>query len=124
MKIKSYFLLFFISSSLLVFSQDMQEGFTYLETGEYQQAETFFQIILKEHPDNKTARLCYGRAIGLNGNTEQANTLFTNLLADYPSDFEVKLNYGESLLWNNNFPEAKTYFKGLVAEDPKAFLHF
>ena len=121
MKIKSYFLLFFISSSLLVFSQDMQEGFTYLETGEYQQAETFFQIILKEHPDNKTARLCYGRAIGLNGNTEQANTLFTNLLADYPSDFEVKLNYGESLLWNNNFPEAKTYFKGLVAEDPKSF---
>ena len=99
----------------------MQEGFTYLETGEYQQAETFFQIILKEHPDNKTARLCYGRAIGLNGNTEQANTLFTNLLADYPSDFEVKLNYGESLLWNNNFPEAKTYFKGLVAEDPKSF---
>ena len=121
MKIKSYFLLFFIYSSLLVFSQDMQEGFTYLETGEYQQAETFFQIILKEHPDNKTARLCYGRAIGLNGNTEQANTLFTNLLADYPSDFEVKLNYGESLLWNNNFPEAKTYFKGLVAEDPKSF---
>jgi tetratricopeptide (TPR) repeat protein len=99
----------------------MQEGFTYLETGEYQQAETFFQTILKEHPDNKTARLCYGRAIGLNGNTEQANTLFTNLLADYPSDFEVKLNYGESLLWNNNFSEAKIYFKGLVAEDPKSF---
>ena len=81
----------------------------------------FFETILKEHPDNKTARLCYGRAIGLNGNPKQANTLFTNLLADYPSDFEVKLNYGESLLWNSNFPKAKTYFKSLIDEDPKSF---
>ena len=121
MTIKFYFLLFFISTSFLAFSQDMQEGFNYLETGEYQEAETFFQTILKEHPDNKTARLCYGRAIGLNGNTEQANVLFTKLLADYPSDFEVKLNYGESLLWNSDFSKAKTYFKVLVEEDPKSF---
>ncbi len=102
-------------------AQNMQEGFTYLETGEYQEAEIFFETILKEHPDNKTARLCYGRAIGLNGNPKQANTLFTNLLADYPSDFEVKLNYGESLLWNSNFLKAKTYFKSLIDEDPKSF---
>jgi tetratricopeptide (TPR) repeat protein len=121
MKHKFLLLLPLLLNAFFSYSQDMQEGFTYLETGEYQQAETFFQTILKEHPDNKTARLCYGRAIGLNGNTEQANTLFTNLLADYPSDFEVKLNYGESLLWNNNFTEAKTYFKELVAEDPKSF---
>lgn len=121
MKLKFLLLFPLLLNAFFSYSQDMQEGFTYLETGEYQQAETFFQTILKEHPDNKTARLCYGRAIGLNGNTEQANTLFTNLLADYPSDFEVKLNYGESLLWNNNFTEAKTYFKELVAEDPKSF---
>ena len=121
MKTKSYLLLFFAFYSFFVFSQDMQEGFTYLETGEYQQAETFFKSILEGHPDNKTARLCYGRAIGLNGKSEEAKTLFKNLLADYPSDFEVKLNYGEALLWNNNFLKAKTYFKGLVEEDPKSF---
>lgn len=113
-----------ISFFLIVFSitaQDMKEGFTYLETGKYAQAETFFNTILKDHPNNKTARLCYGRAIGLNGKAAEANVLFTGLLADYPNDFEVKLNYGESLLWNSNFTDAKVYYKGLVTEDPKSF---
>jgi len=103
------------------YSQNMQEGFTYLETGKYQKAEVFFENVLKNYPKNKTARLCYGRAIGLKGNAEKAKTLFTNLLRDYPSDFEVKLNYGESLLWNKNFTQAKTYFKALVTQDPESF---
>ncbi|WP_299120314.1 tetratricopeptide repeat protein [uncultured Winogradskyella sp.] len=109
---------------LIVFSasaQNMQVGFTYLETGKYAQAESFFSTILKDYPDNKTARLCYGRAIGLNGKAQDANDLFTDLLKDYPNDFEVKLNYGESLLWNNNFAAAKTYYKELVTEDSKNF---
>jgi len=109
---------------LLVFSsnaQDMQEGFTYLETGQYAQAETFFNTILKEYPENKTARLCYGRAIGLNGNAEAANVIFTNLLKDFPNDFEVKLNYGESLLWNSKFEAAKSYYSDLVTESPESF---
>ena len=121
MKIKSYLLLFLTFYSFFVFSQDMQEGYTYLETGEYLEAETFFKTILEGQPDNKTARLCYGRAIGLNGKSEDAKALFIDLLKDYPSDFEVKLNYGEALLWNSNFLKAKTYFKGLVEEDPKSF---
>ena len=99
----------------------MQEGFTYLETGKYAQAETFFDMVLKEYPQNKTARLCYGRAVGLNGDAQKANTLFTNLLQDYPTDFEVKLNYGESLLWNQNFSKAKIYYSGLVSETPESF---
>ncbi len=111
--------LFFIVCSAS--TQNMQEGFTYLETGKYNQAETFFNTILKDYPNNKTARLCYGRAIGLNGQPEEAYILFTDLLADYPNDFEVKLNYGESLLWNSNFTDAKVYYQGLVNEDPKSF---
>ncbi|MFP4844931.1 tetratricopeptide repeat protein [Winogradskyella sp. PE311] len=113
-----------ITFFLIVFgvtAQNMQEGFTYLETGKYALAESFFETILKDYPDNKTARLCYGRAIGLNGKAQEANTLFTDLLKDYPNDFEVKLNYGESLLWNNNFSAAKSYYKGIVTEDPKSF---
>ncbi len=121
MTLKSRITLAFLCLVFGISAQNMQEGFTYLETGKYAKAEGFFQEVLKEHPTNKTARLCYGRAIGLNGNSEAANTLFTNLLADYPNDFEVKLNYAESLLWNNNFSEAKTYYKGLVKEEPKSF---
>lgn len=115
--ITSFFLLLVILSN----AQDMQEGFSLLETGKFSQAETFFDMILKDYPTNKTARLCYGRAVGLNGNAEKANTIFTNLLKDYPNDFEVKLNYGESLLWNKNFSEAKIYYKDLVVEAPESF---
>jgi tetratricopeptide (TPR) repeat protein len=114
-------LLFFIFFSLQGFGQDMKEGFTYLETGKYQQAEVFFNNILKEYPTNKTARLCYGRAIGLNGNATDAVTLFTNLLKDYPTDFEVKLNYAESLLWSKNYPDAKIYYQTLLKENDKSF---
>ena len=121
MKIKSYLLLYFVSCSFSIFSQDMQQGYTYLETGEYQQAEMFFETILKEHPDNKTARVCYGRAIGLNGKPKQAKIIFISLLADYPIDLEVRLNYGESLLWNSNFLKAKSYFEALIEEEPKSF---
>jgi len=99
----------------------MKEGFTYLETGKYQQAETFFKTILEEYPKNKTARLCYGRAIGLNGNAAEAKKIFTDLVNDYPTDFEVKLNYGESLLWNKEFNLAKAYYQKLVQEDTESF---
>ncbi|WP_298496285.1 tetratricopeptide repeat protein [uncultured Algibacter sp.] len=121
MPLKKSLLFLALFVSFLTFAQDMQEGFTYLETGKYAKAETFFKTVLKDYPDNKTARLCYGRAIGLHGKPEDANKLFIDLLADYPSDFEVKLNYGESLLWTSNFPKAKTFFKGLIDEDPKSF---
>jgi len=99
----------------------MKEGFTYLETGKYPEAEKFFETVLKEYPTNKTARLCYGRAIGLNGNAAEAKTIFTALVKDYPNDFEVKLNYGESLLWNNEFNLAKAYYQKLVQENAKSF---
>jgi tetratricopeptide (TPR) repeat protein len=111
----------FIFFSLQGFGQDMKEGFTYLETGKYKEAEVFFKDVLKEYPKNKTARLCYGRAIGLNGKATDAVTLFTNLLKDYPTDFEVKLNYAESLLWSKNYADAKIYYQTLLKEDDKSF---
>lgn len=117
-----YILLFsFLFIGVFCFSQNMKEGFTYLETGKYQQAEIFFKTVLKEYPNNKTARLCYGRAIGLNGNASEAKKVFSGLLQDYANDFEVKLNYGESLLWNNEFNLAKAYYQKLVKEDTNSF---
>ncbi len=115
----SFFILFFICLSS--FSQDMKEGFTYLETGKYKEAESFFKKTLKTYPTNKTARLCYGRATGLNGKAIEAVKLFTNLLKDYPTDFEVKLNYAESLLWSKNYPDAKVYYQTLLKENDKSF---
>ncbi len=119
LKYFSIIILFFLSFNII--SQEMKEGFNYLETGNYKDAETFFKEVLKEYPANKIARLCYGRAIGLSGKTKKAVQLFTNLLQDYPSDFEVKLNYAESLLWNKNYPQAKVYYQTLLKEDNKSF---
>ena len=121
MRLKYFSLCLFFFASLNIISQEMEEGFKYLETGKYKKAEFFFKEILKTHPKNKTARLCYGRAVGLIGASEKAVQLFTRLLQDYPSDFEVKLNYAESLLWNRNFLKAKGYYEKLIKENKTSF---
>lgn len=113
-----------IALSFLAFfgyTQNMQEGFTFLETGKYQQAETYFKSVLVEYPNNKTAKLCYGRAVGLNGKAEQAVSIFTSLLNTYPNDFEIQLNYAEGLLWNKNYTEAKQYYETLVLKNNTSF---
>ena len=121
MRLKLYFIIPFLLFSSLLFAQNMQEGFTYLETGKYNKAEIFFKDILNQFPNNKTAKLCYGRAIGLNGKPEEALDIFTQLTKDYTNDFEIKLNYGEALLWNKNFASAKSYFSNLIKEQPNSF---
>ncbi|ALJ06484.1 hypothetical protein APS56_15670 [Pseudalgibacter alginicilyticus] len=111
--------LFIITS--FAYAQDMQEGFSYLETGKYAKAETFFETVLKNHSTNKTAKLCYGRAVGLQGQSEKAVAIFTDLLKVYPNDFEIKLNYAEALLWNKNYAEAKSFYNILIKEDKQSF---
>ncbi len=115
-------LLILLLFTLNLFSQtSLDKGFNYLETGKYAQAEVFFKNYLKKDPSNKTAKLCYGRAIGLNGKTVEAVSLFTKLLEEYPKDYEIKLNYAESLLWNKNFDAAEGYYEKLVLEDSLSF---
>ncbi len=121
MRTKFYNLLVLFFISAIAYTQNMQEGFTYLETGKYQKAEAFFETILKDYPDNKTAKLCYGRAVGLQGASGKAVAIFTDLLKLYPEDFEVKLNYAESLLWDKNYTDAKAFYENLIKEDDKSF---
>lgn len=117
---KVLFVVFLLLNTLL-FAQQMQEGFTYLEMGKYQKAVVFFESILKEYPNNKTARLCYGRAIGLSGNSAKAVQLFTALKTQYPTDFEIQLNYAESLLWDKQFALAEGLYKKLATQQPSSF---
>ena len=121
MKFSTQLFVYFILYSSICISQNMKEGFTYLETGKYKQAEIFFENILVSYPKNKTAKLCYGRALGLNGKGKRATTIFINLLERHPQDFEIKLNYAESLLWNENYNKAKDYYKNLLKENPNSF---
>lgn len=114
-------LLLLLLWSFIGFTQNMDEGFKALETGDFVKAERFFNDILQSYPDNKTAQLCYARAIGLNGKPREAKSRFKSLLEKYPGDFELELNYAESLLWNQEFIEAKSYYEGLLEKKPKSF---
>lgn len=118
---KSTFLLFLLMSKFCL-AQDMKEGFNYLETGKFAKAEEFFTTILVSYSDNKTARLCYARAVGLNKQPEKALSLFVDLKKEYPNDLEIQLNYAEALLWNNKFTEAKGYYSVLVEQNPTNFV--
>ncbi len=112
-------LIFMITSTLV--SQNMQQGFDFLETGKYEEAKSFFSDVLKEFPENKTARLCYGRAVGLSGDSKNAVLVFTQLRSEFPEDFEIKLNYAEALLWDKQFITAETFYEKLVIEDSSSF---
>lgn len=110
----------FILTNLLGQSK-MQKGFTLLEEGNFQEAESFFFTYLKSDPENKTALLCYGRAVGLSGEPNKATGLFTKLLESYPTDFEVAINYNESFLWAKKYNEAKPLYAQLVIDYPEKF---
>ncbi len=114
-------IIFICFSVLISYAQEMKEGFTYLETGNYTEAKTFFENILKSYPTNRTARLCFGRAVGLCGDSKQAVSIFKILLNEYPNDFEIKLNYAESLLWDQQFDKAESFYKKLVEDDETSF---
>jgi len=58
MRIIIVFLLFLIS--ITSWGQiSMTKGFEYLESGQFKEAEFFFEDLLKKEPNNKTATLCY-----------------------------------------------------------------
>jgi tetratricopeptide (TPR) repeat protein len=114
--------LFLITFSIIANAQDMSKGFSNLEKGEFDQAEVFFATILKDYPQNKTARLCYARAIGLNNQPEKALQNFVALKKEYSGDLEIELNYAEALLWNKKFDEAKVFYTELVAKNPTSFV--
>lgn len=97
--------LLFLAPALLQ-SQNMSSGFEMLKSGSNVEATVFFKNILEDYPDNKTALICYGRAVGLSGNPSEAKLIFSKLDQTYPNDKEVLLNLAESLLWNSDFEEA------------------
>jgi len=81
----------------------INKGFLLLEKGDFNEAEMFFESFMKTEPLNKTAILCYGRAVGLNGNPQKAKEIFDKLLNDDPNNLEFLINYAEALLWNKEY---------------------
>ena len=121
MNTKLIFIPLFLAT-LFAFGQGpMDPGFRMLENGDFQSAEVFFDSYLEKEPENKTALICYGRAVGLNGKPENASILFESLLEEYPMDLEIQLNLYESFLWKEDYEKAKGYYQALVIKNPNNF---
>ncbi|NAS10438.1 tetratricopeptide repeat protein [Poritiphilus flavus] len=121
MKTRISYLITIFAAAQLWAQPAMDNGFQLLEKGEFEAAGDFFEDVLKRHPENKTAQICYGRALGLSGGPAKANTLFANLLKKYPNDLEIQLNYNESLLWAGEFQGAKPLYRDLIRAYPANF---
>lgn len=115
------FIIGIIFTGLSSHGQDMTKGFQMLETGEFQQAESFFKVVLDNHPNNKTARICFGRATGLSGNPSKALGIFDDLDTQYPNDIEVLLNKSECYLWLKDGQAAIRAYSGILASDNSNF---
>lgn len=109
--------------SLNVYGQEeMSAGFKMLEKGNFSDAYRFFGDYLKKQPNDETAQLCYGRAMGLKGDKKESLEYFEKLVKKYPQNFEMKLNYAESFLWNNELEKAKAYYQILLNEKSNNFV--
>ncbi|WP_411029945.1 tetratricopeptide repeat protein [Spongiimicrobium sp. 3-5] len=114
-------LIFLFATFFATAQQSMEPGFELLETGKFEKAETFFLEYLNTDPNNKTAQICYGRAVGLSGEPIKANKHFASMLQQYPADFEIQINYNESFLWAGRYIEARPLYKKLVEAYPESF---
>ncbi len=124
--LKSQFLLLIVMGAVhFVYAQqdpiNLEDGFPLLEQGEYHKAKSHFQQYLAYHPQNKTAQICYGRAVGLGGEPQIALGHFKQMDTQFPQDMEVGLNLAEAYLWNSQYEKAKTLYQKLLAKEPKNF---
>ena len=115
-------------ASLLVFltlqlgaQNAMDSGFKMLESGQFDQAEAFFETYLQSDADNTTARICHARAMGLAGNPEEAYRSFCDLKRAHPDNLEIDLNQAESLMWMSDYKTALKKYNKILASDSRNF---
>lgn len=118
---KSLLITFLFLPVLLLGQVALEPGFTLLEQGKFAAAEHFFAAALEQEPANRTAAICYGRAVGLNGNPTEALFLFNKLLAQSPNNQEIMLNIAEALMWDKQYAAAETSYDQLLAQAPENF---
>jgi len=98
-------------------TNDMQTGLYYLNKGDYEKAEQFFEQILLSDANNKTAQINYNRAIGLKGKTNIAILNFLKLQEQYPDDYQVQLNLAEAYMWDKQYRLAARLYEQLIRKD-------
>ncbi len=117
--------LVFIGLFGILFAQDsIQDGFQALDSGNYENAIEIFSKLERNQPENISAQVGYGRALGLSGKAGEAHSYFNKKLKSNPDNEELKLNFGESYLWLGESIKGEEYYRKLVAEYPENFISF
>jgi len=112
----SYLLILFVSH--VSFAQaDMTLGYKMLENGQLEEAIDFFNEVVINYPNDKTANICLGRAVGLSGDPVKALQIFAQADKLYPDDFELNLNIAEAYLWNKLPAESLQVYQRLLTKD-------
>lgn len=111
----------FLTLGSLGMAQEMNEGFDMLQEGRFAAAKLFFEEILTTYPENTTALICYGRAVGLTGDAEKALGIFEQLLAQDSANLEVQLNRAEAFLWAREPGKAIVAYQHILASDSTLF---
>lgn len=107
---------------VMAFAQSaLEPGFEMLEQGNFAKAEIFFKSALEENPGQVTARICYGRAVGLNGSPQKALDVFSSLEREYPDNMEIALNKAEAFMWSQDYGQARQMFDQLLLRDSSNF---
>jgi tetratricopeptide (TPR) repeat protein len=106
---------------LLIAQATLEPGFEMLEQGKFDKAEAFFEAALETNPNQITARICYGRAVGLNGSPQKALDVFSILQREYPDNMEISLNKAEAFMWGQNYNDARLLFDQLLQRDSLNF---
>ncbi len=107
--------------SIILSAQKMEPGYALLEEQNYEEAKYFFNDVLQEYPNNKTAQICLARAMGLSDQKPQALEALQNLDIAIPDDYEVGLNLAEAYMWNKDFTSAINKYTSLITLDNDNF---
>lgn len=122
MKLHFFTTLFTWLIPVMVLAQSaLEPGFEMLEQGNFAKAEAFFESVLEKEPGQVTARICYGRAVGLNGSPQKALDVFSNLQREFPDNMEIALNKAEAFMWSQDYAKARKMFDQLLLRDSLNF---
>ncbi len=115
---KNITILLFSLISVSSLGQDFTEGFKLLNEQNYTEAHDYFSKRVDSFPENITANICYGRALGLKGESADALAFFGTLRLKYPYEEEVRMNLAEALMWNKQYSKALEEYKILYKNHP------
>ncbi len=115
---KNITILLFSLLSTNLYAQDFTVGFGLLSSQKYTEARQYFQARIDSYPQNITANICYGRALGLEGSAGEALHFFDSLAIQHPLNDEIKINQAEALMWNQRYTEARDRYAQLYPKHP------